>query len=478
MFRSLGNASHLASVEPLESRQILSIAAVSIRAAAASTAEGVAASKAAAIVIERSGGDLASPLAVSFTLGGTADADDYASLPTDVVIPARARLLRIPVVAVDDAAAENPEQVVITLATSDAYAVVSNRRVATITINDNEPVISIQRSKDASEGKSTPTAGAFTIKRSGKDLSQPFTVDVVLQANSTAGEASDFVALPRSVTIPAGKSSVTLPVQPVQDTRDEGKETVSIALAPAARYRVDAKAAAATVTIADTLRVAVQQAMGVETESVRSYRYRAEGAVDGMRATDAGTATFTATREASRGVLSIRLVSDGDPSEPFTLDSLAIEQRIDGAYLSLRGVDLEGTGSGDWNLDPFRLSAATLAAGSSSKTSFSLASAEGSVGGTVSINAGIASARRIVTPAGTFNARSFTIGLKAKGSGLIASGGASQPFTFDLSFGASFFFTDDAGVVRATQSLEATIRGGGETHKAKATVVFDLAAVG
>ncbi|MFZ4431471.1 MAG: Calx-beta domain-containing protein, partial [Phycisphaerales bacterium] len=136
MFRSLGNASHLASVEPLESRQMLSIAAVSIRAAAASTAEGVAASKAAAIVIERSGGDLASPLAVSFTLGGTADADDYASLPTDVVIPARARLLRIPVVAVDDAAAENPEQVVITLATSDAYAVVSNRRVATITIND------------------------------------------------------------------------------------------------------------------------------------------------------------------------------------------------------------------------------------------------------------------------------------------------------------------------------------------------------
>ncbi len=213
-------------------------------------------------------------------------------------------------------------------------------------------------------------------------------------------------------------------------------------------------------------------------DSVRTYRYQADGTVDGMRGTDAGTATFTATREGSRGILSIRIVSDTDPSDPFALDSLAIEQRIDGAYLSLRGVDLEGSGSGDWNLDPIRLSPSTLTSSVSSRSSFSLASAEGSVGGTVSINAGIASARRIVTPAGTFNARSFTIGLKAKGSGLIASGGASQPFTFDLSFGASFFFTDDAGVVRATQSLEATIRGGGETHKAKATVVFDLAAVG
>jgi hypothetical protein len=48
----------------------------------------------------------------------------------------------------------------------------------------------------------------------------------------------------------------------------------------------------------------------------------------------------------------------------------------------------------------------------------------------------------------------------------------------ELSFNASFFLNDDTGLLRATQSLEAVLRGGGETHKAKATVAFDLAAVG
>jgi hypothetical protein len=58
------------AIEPLEARTLMSLPVVGIKAATASTTEGFGAAKAAIVVIDRSGGNLAAPLTVDFTLGG------------------------------------------------------------------------------------------------------------------------------------------------------------------------------------------------------------------------------------------------------------------------------------------------------------------------------------------------------------------------------------------------------------------------
>ena len=69
--------------------------------------------------------------------------------------------------------------------------------------------------------------GYFIITRPPDgDLSQPFTVNVVISGTATPG--TDYVALPTSVTIPAGESSVQLPVDAFADNFSEGSESISL----------------------------------------------------------------------------------------------------------------------------------------------------------------------------------------------------------------------------------------------------------
>ena len=459
---------------------LLSVPTVGIRAATSSTTEGGGVARPAAIVIERSGGDLTLPLAVSFTLGGTASADDYLPVATNVVIPAKVKSLRVSIVSVDDALAEDVERVVVTLSPAESYAIASNRTAATIAINDNEPIISITRSKDAAEGKTTATPGAFTVKRSGKDLSQPLTVEVALLGVSTATETADFAALPRSVTIPAGKSSATFLVTPVQDTREEATETVVMGVASSTGYRIDSKAGAATVKIANTLRIAVDEALGLTAASRRTYALRTDATLDGERQLASGTASITTTREGERGELSVEVTSTTNGSLSTVVERLAIERRPDGAYLtSLDGdFDFGGTGLPRWDTESLRLSPSTLTSSFSSRQSLSYTEGDASITGTVSLDVRPAASTRIITPAGTFNARSLTVNVKAKGSGQVAQEGGTTRFTYDLTFSLAFFFTDDAGLVRSTQSLDAKVTAQGDTSTAKVRSTLDLMSLG
>jgi hypothetical protein len=66
----------------------------------------------------------------------------------------------------------------------------------------------------------------------------------------TAAAGSDYKALVGSVTIPAGATTATVVVSPVNDTLKEGAETVVVKLIAGPGYTVGSPSVA-TVTIAD-----------------------------------------------------------------------------------------------------------------------------------------------------------------------------------------------------------------------------------
>ena len=89
--------------------------------------------------------------------------------------------------------------------------------------------------------------GEFTITRSG-DTTAALTVGYTI--GGTAANGTDCVAIPASVTIPAGASSATVAVTPLTDNLAEGDETIVLTLAPDAAY-LFGTASGATVTIKD-----------------------------------------------------------------------------------------------------------------------------------------------------------------------------------------------------------------------------------
>jgi hypothetical protein len=89
------------------------------------------------------------------------------------------------------------------------------------------PVVTIRATTPTVvEGSGNP-AGRFTINRTG-DLSHEFFVRYRAEGTARAGE--DYTALPGWILIPAGASSVTVPVASRSDRLKEGDETVILRL--------------------------------------------------------------------------------------------------------------------------------------------------------------------------------------------------------------------------------------------------------
>ncbi|NWG04107.1 MAG: hypothetical protein HXY44_14735, partial [Syntrophaceae bacterium] len=78
-----------------------------------------------------------------------------------------------------------------------------------------------------------PTTGYFTVTRTGATTSA---LTVYYTVGGTATSGSDYNALSNSVTIPAGSSSATITVTPINDTVVESDETVIVTLSANATY--------------------------------------------------------------------------------------------------------------------------------------------------------------------------------------------------------------------------------------------------
>jgi hypothetical protein len=192
-------------------------------------------------------GSTAAPLTVFYDVAGTATpGSDYVTLPGSVIIPAGAATATITVTALDDTHHEPNEAVVLTLSPLGVYNVGSPSSASVgIVSDDPRPTVTVTAS-DASASETGPDPGTFTVSRSG-----PTTVPLtVLYGVGGTASGSDYEALPGNVVIPAGSSSATITVTPIDDSLTEGNETVVATLAANAAYTVGAPGSA-TVTIGD-----------------------------------------------------------------------------------------------------------------------------------------------------------------------------------------------------------------------------------
>jgi|GEM_PF-672574 len=200
-------------------------------------------------------GSTTSALVVSLSYSGSATSgSDYSSLPTQVTIPAGQSSVTLTVRPVDDSLSEPSESVIATLQSSSAYNFDSRRTSATVTIADNDrvlPTISLQATDSvAAETRvgQTVNRGQYQITRTGSTTSS-LTVYYTVSGSATNG--SDYVRLGDSITIPAGRKSVTFSVNPVDDALAEGTENVVLTLASHSNYSVNATRESATVMIQD-----------------------------------------------------------------------------------------------------------------------------------------------------------------------------------------------------------------------------------
>jgi hypothetical protein len=175
----------------------------------------------------------------------------------------------IPLTVLDDAILDAAETIVITLS-NPVSTVISNQSAHTFTIMDDDlPVVSITAT-DASAAEAGLDPGIFTISRTGDATAS---LAVTLARSGTAANNTDYTSIsgatPYTFTIPAGATSATVTITPVNDATNEGSETVILTVnANAALYTLGTTTSA-TVTIADddrsTVTIAATDAIASET---------------------------------------------------------------------------------------------------------------------------------------------------------------------------------------------------------------------
>jgi N-acetylneuraminic acid mutarotase len=126
----------------------------------------------------------------------------------------------------------------------------ANNKIAFIDITADSGVVVPRVSISASDPSASEAAGnpgSFTVTRTGQ-TSEPLVVNLAVGGSAVNG--TDYDVLGTSVTIPAGATSATLAVRPVDDAATEPTETVTLGVAPGGGYTVGSPATA-NVSIAD-----------------------------------------------------------------------------------------------------------------------------------------------------------------------------------------------------------------------------------
>jgi hypothetical protein len=196
------------------------------------------------VTLSRSSG---SNTTVNYSIGGTAtNGTDYNTISNSVSIPAGSTTASITIIPVDDSISEYDETVVLTVTGGTGYSVGSPSS-ATVTILDNDPPLVMISATDSNASEGAGNTGTFTVS-----LSHTRGADIVVNYSigGTATNVTDYNSIGTSVTIPAGFTTGTITITPIDDNIYEGSETVILTMATGTGYSVGSPNSA-TVTIAD-----------------------------------------------------------------------------------------------------------------------------------------------------------------------------------------------------------------------------------
>ena len=203
------------------------------------------------------------PLAVSYIVGGSAtNGTDYTTLSGTATIPAGSTTVDVIVTPIDDALVEGAESVIMTLIGAGTTYDIGDTRTQTLWVRDNEvPTITVAATDaaaaEADGGTTNPGLYTFTASTApSSDLTISYTM------SSTAINGVDYDYLPGTIVLPAGQTSVTLALTPIDDELGEVAETASLTLLNTDQYNAGNTAVvnvviaasdtpAATITAAD-----------------------------------------------------------------------------------------------------------------------------------------------------------------------------------------------------------------------------------
>lgn len=193
-------------------------------------------------------------LTIYYTISGTAtNGADYTTIAQTATIPAGSTSTTVEITPIDDSVYERSETVKLTLLSNSSYTLDSAKKTATVTIadNDSRPTVRIVATDaTAAETASDATAntGLFTITRTGSTAAA---LTVAYTVTGTATNGADYTTIARTATIPAGSSSTTIEIKPIDDSTYESTETVTLTLASSTSYAVSSSQKTATVSITD-----------------------------------------------------------------------------------------------------------------------------------------------------------------------------------------------------------------------------------
>jgi hypothetical protein len=296
------------------------LATVSITASDSDAAETLASDTAntGTFRISRTSGT-SGELVVLFKRSGTATSGGDYTLAANgavltgnsVTIPALTSSVDVRVTPADDTLPEPTETVILTLQANSAYTLPAStaQRAATVSIADNEPVVSIAANDDlAAETLAGGPAntGTFRVSRSG--TSGVLTVTFTRTGTATFGAAGDYTfsaggtnLAGTSVDIPDGQNHVDITVVPRDDAIQESTETAILTLKPGGAYSL----APSTADRAATVRI-------LDNESMVSISAAPDSkAAETAAGATADTGTFRVSRGSTGGNLTVSFTRGG-----------------------------------------------------------------------------------------------------------------------------------------------------------------------
>ena len=168
-------------------------------------------------------------LNVIFTIRGSAkNGVDYDKIASSVLLPAGTRSVNVVIKPIDDDRAEEPETVTLVLSENKSYAIDAEAARAKVGIRNNDgPLVNVTAT-DARADEAGNDRGVFRISRSG-GTEDPLVVRYTVYGKATNGVDYEWVS--EKLTIPAGASSETIAIKPVNDLHAETtSESVRIQL--------------------------------------------------------------------------------------------------------------------------------------------------------------------------------------------------------------------------------------------------------
>lgn len=185
-------------------------------------------------------------LTIPITIGGTARGGSDYTMVTSVTVRSGATSTNFSIDVLQDSEIENIETINVSLAPGVGYTL-GDSSVATATIQDDEsrPQLQISGTGSVAEG-ATATLTVNANQASANDL----TVTLSIGGTATPGNNSDYVSIGGAFTLPAGQTSLTIPVTTLSDDLIESTETIVIRVEPRPGYSVGSLDTA-TVSVTD-----------------------------------------------------------------------------------------------------------------------------------------------------------------------------------------------------------------------------------